>query len=183
MRCWSWWSLFSKAYIPHNLDTLRIEPRASRMLSGCDTTTPCALADMSGPRNTLFGFKVCRRNVATPFSRNYSKVAIPRQDSSPILSKAFRSRAVVQGFVSSFDSNRKVGPADKNFRRAPRRLRTKRSVRCACFQGKLRAPAVFRSCSKTASDVNSSAGSHRMSQGQGETRDWRCLPRCHCSVQ
>ena len=25
------------------LDTLGIEPRASRMLSGCDTTTPCAL--------------------------------------------------------------------------------------------------------------------------------------------
>ena len=24
------------------LDTLGIEPRASRMLSGCDTTTPCA---------------------------------------------------------------------------------------------------------------------------------------------
>ena len=30
---------------PHHIiamDTLRIEPRASRMLSGCDTTTPCA---------------------------------------------------------------------------------------------------------------------------------------------
>ena len=26
-----------------NMDTLGIEPRASRMLSGCDTTTPCAL--------------------------------------------------------------------------------------------------------------------------------------------
>ena len=25
-----------------NMDTLGIEPRASRMLSGCDTTTPCA---------------------------------------------------------------------------------------------------------------------------------------------
>ena len=25
------------------VDTLGIEPRASRMLSGCDTTTPCAL--------------------------------------------------------------------------------------------------------------------------------------------
>ena len=24
------------------MDTLGIEPRASRMLSGCDTTTPCA---------------------------------------------------------------------------------------------------------------------------------------------
>ena len=26
-----------------NMDTLGIEPRASRMLSGCDATTPCAL--------------------------------------------------------------------------------------------------------------------------------------------
>ena len=25
------------------VDTLGLEPRASRMLSGCDTTTPCAL--------------------------------------------------------------------------------------------------------------------------------------------
>ena len=28
------------------LDTLVIEPRASHMLSGCDTTTPCALEKM-----------------------------------------------------------------------------------------------------------------------------------------
>ena len=28
--------------IIHPMDTLGIEPRASRMLSGCDTTTPCA---------------------------------------------------------------------------------------------------------------------------------------------
>ena len=27
---------------PQNLDTLGIEPRAFRMQSGCDTTTPCA---------------------------------------------------------------------------------------------------------------------------------------------
>ena len=33
---------FKKTYISNNLDTLGIEPRASRMLSGCDTTTPCA---------------------------------------------------------------------------------------------------------------------------------------------
>jgi hypothetical protein len=32
----------------YEMDTLGIEPRASRMLSGCDTTTPCARAqDMS----------------------------------------------------------------------------------------------------------------------------------------
>ena len=29
-----------------NMDTLGIEPRASRMLSGCDTTTPCALCEV-----------------------------------------------------------------------------------------------------------------------------------------
>ena len=28
------------------VDTLGIEPRASRMLSGCDTTTPCAQLSM-----------------------------------------------------------------------------------------------------------------------------------------
>ena len=30
-------------YMLARMDTLGIEPRASRMLSGCDTTTPCAL--------------------------------------------------------------------------------------------------------------------------------------------
>ena len=30
------------AAFKHAMDTLGIEPRASRMLSGCDTTTPCA---------------------------------------------------------------------------------------------------------------------------------------------
>jgi hypothetical protein len=34
----------------HNMDTLGIEPRASRMLSGCDTTTPCAPMLMRGWR-------------------------------------------------------------------------------------------------------------------------------------
>ena len=35
------------------MDTLGIEPRASRMLSGCDTTTPCALSGMfDAMRNT-----------------------------------------------------------------------------------------------------------------------------------
>ena len=29
------------------MDTLGIEPRASRMLSGCDTTTPCAHTSMT----------------------------------------------------------------------------------------------------------------------------------------
>ena len=31
------------------MDTLGIEPRASRMLSGCDTTTPCALGGQRKP--------------------------------------------------------------------------------------------------------------------------------------
>ena len=30
-----------------DMDTLGIEPRASRMLSGCDTTTPRALEDLA----------------------------------------------------------------------------------------------------------------------------------------
>ena len=33
---------FEKTYMSSNLDTLGTEPRASRMLSGCDTTTPFA---------------------------------------------------------------------------------------------------------------------------------------------
>ena len=36
-----------------NMDTLGIEPRASRMLSGGDTTTPCALLMQSGRLLTL----------------------------------------------------------------------------------------------------------------------------------
>ena len=32
--------------VAKNLDTLGIEPRASRMLSGCDTTTPRALEEI-----------------------------------------------------------------------------------------------------------------------------------------
>ena len=35
-----------QAALQIQMDTLGIEPRASRMLSGCDTTTPCA--QMSG---------------------------------------------------------------------------------------------------------------------------------------
>ena len=37
------------------VDTLGIEPRASRMLSGCDTTTPCAL---------LYASVKCRRGAS-----------------------------------------------------------------------------------------------------------------------
>jgi len=35
------------------MDTLGLEPRASRMLSGCDTTTPCALAEHCHHRQRL----------------------------------------------------------------------------------------------------------------------------------
>ena len=37
------------------MDTLGIEPRASRMLSGCDTTTPCALEDFTKERAIFAG--------------------------------------------------------------------------------------------------------------------------------
>ena len=37
-----------KARHDMNMDTLGIEPRASRMLSGCDTTTPRALDGPAG---------------------------------------------------------------------------------------------------------------------------------------
>ena len=35
------------------MDTLGIEPRASRMLSGCDTTTPCARKSVKLVRETM----------------------------------------------------------------------------------------------------------------------------------
>ena len=51
-----------KAMAPHDgsqkVDTLGIEPRASRMLSGCDTTTPCARDDAWA--------STCTRNAASP---------------------------------------------------------------------------------------------------------------------
>jgi hypothetical protein len=44
-------SAAESAQLEHNMmDTLGIEPRASRMLSGCDTTTPRALDD-GGPQH------------------------------------------------------------------------------------------------------------------------------------
>ena len=36
------------------MDTLEIEPRASRMLSGCDTTTPCARLRSGKTANCMF---------------------------------------------------------------------------------------------------------------------------------
>jgi hypothetical protein len=36
-----------------NVDTLGIEPRASRMLRGCDTTTPCAQLQMYDHANMM----------------------------------------------------------------------------------------------------------------------------------
>ena len=45
-----------------NMDTLGIEPRASRMLSGCDTTTPCAqllLHDFCLPEIQASALKAC----------------------------------------------------------------------------------------------------------------------------
>jgi hypothetical protein len=44
-------SATESAQLEHNMmDTLGVEPRASRMLSGCDTSTPRALDDW-GPHH------------------------------------------------------------------------------------------------------------------------------------
>ena len=71
--------------VPVQLDTLGIEPRASRMLSGCDTTTPCALEDLGKERwskaaplswraflRAPVGTKACGRK-ALPRSKNSEK--------------------------------------------------------------------------------------------------------------
>ena len=47
------------------MDTLGIEPRASRMLSGCDTTTPCALESS----RTYLNVEITRRPTRTHAGR------------------------------------------------------------------------------------------------------------------
>ena len=68
------------------VDTLGIEPRASRMLSGCDTTTPCAhllaLADSNSTRvPTAEGrFWSHGRFLAKPLQRSGGGAARAGQD-------------------------------------------------------------------------------------------------------
>ena len=68
------------------MDTLGIEPRASRMLSGCDTTTPCAhllaLADSNSTRvPTAEGrFWSHGRFLAKPLRRSGGEAARTGQD-------------------------------------------------------------------------------------------------------
>ena len=45
--------------LPYCMDTLGIEPRASRMLSGCDTATPCAQMALKASVNVVLG-EPCR---------------------------------------------------------------------------------------------------------------------------
>ena len=45
------------------MDTLGIEPRASRMLSGCDTTTPHALEKPVGWRAIYVKTRVAKRTA------------------------------------------------------------------------------------------------------------------------
>ena len=55
-----------------NMDTLGIEPRASRMLSGCDTTTPCALGwgrRKAGARKHTRDGQI--RDAPTPFQQEH----------------------------------------------------------------------------------------------------------------
>ena len=54
------------------MDTLGIEPRASRMLSGCDTTTPRALERIS-------------RIASTSLSQEKTETAVPYIDSVSFL--------------------------------------------------------------------------------------------------
>ena len=66
------------------MDTLGIEPRASRMLSGCDTTTPCALY-IEGLHNSVTG-KIIRLIPMMPkgscTSPHYVTKATPAQPSA-----------------------------------------------------------------------------------------------------
>ena len=57
------------------MDTLGIEPRASRMLSGCDTTTPCA---HGGFENLVFPiididryFRKDKKSLTPPFQETH----------------------------------------------------------------------------------------------------------------
>ena len=54
------------------MDTLGIEPRASRMLSGCDTTTPQAQCTLQGPRYST------QHQAAMKTSRNCNSNAVGR---------------------------------------------------------------------------------------------------------
>ena len=74
------------------VDTLGIEPRASRMLSGCDTTTPCAhmLAPLDSDRafsSTAGHSYICggHHNIQTVWSRCFVRWAT--QGSRPFLAQ------------------------------------------------------------------------------------------------
>ena len=68
------------------MDTLGIEPRASRMLSGCDTTTPRALERVS-------------RIASTSRSQEKTETAVPYIDSVSFLVVCFRPHCVTLASV------------------------------------------------------------------------------------
>ena len=86
-------SLISKYHGQTNceLDTLGIEPRAFRMRSGCDTTTPCALGHAntvvsnpwSGCRSQSYGNFAATRNCAP----STFQTACKREQQMPSLSQ------------------------------------------------------------------------------------------------
>ena len=62
------------------VDTLGIEPRASRMLSGCDTATPCAHSNIVLPQ-ALIGscpFVVCSPASGIIFSATGTRARVAR---------------------------------------------------------------------------------------------------------
>ena len=81
-----WRLLRAKTCFRHNImDTLGIEPRASRMLSGCDTITPCTLLPAgfgcfrggAGPRGRARRGPVARR----PWASALASAPPPRETS------------------------------------------------------------------------------------------------------
>ena len=63
--CPQHWAPCAQHVFEETMDTLGIEPRASRMLSGCDTTTPCArLIAQSRPTPPLWNGLYCQEGRA-----------------------------------------------------------------------------------------------------------------------
>ncbi len=81
------------------VDTLGIEPRASRMLSGCDTTTPRALC--SGERKDANGATVaCRLLSPGLLSSNFKRA------------KGWRCQRVYGATVARLTPDQKVGSSN-----------------------------------------------------------------------
>jgi hypothetical protein len=87
------------AWTKREMDTLGIEPRASRMLSGCDTTTPRALC--SGERKNANGATVaCRLLSPGLLSSNFKRA------------KGWRCQRVYGATVARLTPDQKVGSSN-----------------------------------------------------------------------